>query len=55
MLETTTLTPLGHRILEHWRRHRPTMVEKLANGNQLQQAVFAAHVTVSAKIPKSPK
>ena len=42
MLETTTLTPLGHRILEHWRRHRPTMVEKLANGNQLQQAVFAA-------------
>ena len=42
MVETTTLTPLGHRILEHWRRHRPTMVEKLANGNQLQQAVFAA-------------
>ena len=42
MLETTTLTPLGHRILEHWRRHRPTMVGKLANGNQLQQAVFAA-------------
>ena len=36
MLETTTLTPLGHQILEHWRRHRPTMVEKLANGNQLQ-------------------
>ena len=42
MIETTTLTPLGHRILEHWRRHRPTMVEKLAKGNQLQQAVFAA-------------
>ena len=42
MLETTTLTPLGQRILEHWRRHRPTMVEKLANGNQLQKAVFAA-------------
>ena len=42
MLETTTLTPLGHQILEHWRRHRPTMVEKLAKGNQLQQAVFAA-------------
>ena len=32
----------GTQILEHWRRHRPTMVEKLANGNQLQQAVFAA-------------
>jgi hypothetical protein len=42
MIETTTLTPLGHKILEHWRRHRPTMVEKLAKGNQLQQVVFAA-------------
>ena len=29
MIETTTLTPLGHQILEHWRRHRPTMVENL--------------------------
>ena len=42
MLETTTLTPLGHQILEHWRRHRPTMVENLDKGNQLQQAIFAA-------------
>ena len=42
MIETTTLTPLGHKILEHWRRHRPTMVENLTNANQLQQAVFAA-------------
>ena len=42
MIETTTLTPLGHQILEHWRRHRPTMVEKLDKGNQLQQAIFAA-------------
>src|ERR1700684_443851 len=42
MVETTTLTLLGHRILKHWKRHRPTMVEQLANGNQLQQAVFAA-------------
>ena len=42
MLEATTLTPLGHQILEHWRRHRPTMVEKLDKGNQLQQAVVAA-------------
>ena len=41
-IETTTLTSLGHKILEHWRRHRPTMVENLAKGNQLQQAVFAA-------------
>ena len=38
----TTLTPLGHLILEHWRRYRPMMVEKLDQGNQLQQAVFAA-------------
>ncbi len=36
------ITPLGHKILEHWRHHRPTMVENLAKGNQLQQAVFAA-------------
>src|ERR1700689_2425802 len=42
MLEATTLTPLGHQILEHWSSHRPTMVEKLDKGNQLQQAVFAA-------------
>jgi hypothetical protein len=42
MLETTTLTPLGHQILEHWRRHRPTMVENLERGNQLPQAIFAA-------------
>ena len=42
MIEATTLTPLGHKILEHWKRHRPMMVETLAKGNQLQQAVFAA-------------
>jgi hypothetical protein len=42
MLETTSLTPLGHKILEHWSRHRRAMVEKLDKGNQLQQAVFAA-------------
>ena len=42
LIETTTLTPLGHKILEHWRRHRPTMVEKLDKENQLQQTVFAA-------------
>ncbi len=40
--ETVTLTPLGHQILEHWRRHRPKMVENLERGNQLQAAVFAA-------------
>ena len=42
MIESTTLTPLGHKILEHWSRHRPTMVELLNKGNLLQQAVFAA-------------
>jgi len=40
--ETMPFTPLGHKILDHWTRHRPTMVESLAKGNQLQQAVFAA-------------
>ena len=38
----TTLTPLGHQILEHWRRYRPTMVARLEQANRLQQAVFAA-------------
>ena len=42
MIETTTLTPLGHKILEHWKRHRPAMVEKLTKENQLQKAVYAA-------------
>ena len=42
MLETTTLTPLGNQILEHWRRHRPMMVEELDKRNQFQQAIFAA-------------
>src|SRR5713101_2394672 len=42
MIQTITLTPLGHQIMEHWRRYRPTMVEKLDKRNQLQQAIFAA-------------
>ena len=42
MIETTTLTPLGNQILEHWRRHRPMMVEELDRGSQLRQAIFAA-------------
>jgi hypothetical protein len=42
MLETATLTPLGHQILEHWRHHRPKMVEKLERGNQLRPAIIAA-------------
>ena len=42
MREPATLSPLGHQILEHWKRHRPTMVEKMDTQNQLQAAVFAA-------------
>jgi hypothetical protein len=42
MIETISLTPLGHQILEHWKRYRPTMVETLDKGNHLQHAVFAA-------------
>jgi hypothetical protein len=42
MSETATMTPLGYQILEHWKRYRPMMVEKLEKANQLQQAVFAA-------------
>ena len=42
MRKPATLSPLGHQILEHWKRHRPTMVERLDKQNQLQAAVFAA-------------
>ena len=42
MLEPATLTPLGHQILEHWKRHRPTMVGNLERDNHFQQAIFAA-------------
>ena len=42
MIETGPLTPLGHQILDHWRSHRPKMVENLERANHLQQAIFAA-------------
>ena len=42
MDETNDMTPLGYKILEHWKRYRPTMVRELEKGNHLQQAVFAA-------------
>jgi len=42
MIETNILTPLGHEILEHWKRHRPAMVQRLLQANQLHQAIFAA-------------
>ena len=35
-METTDdLTPLGHQILEHWRKYRPKMVQALTDRNQL--------------------
>ena len=42
MTEPVTLTPLGHQILDHWRRHRPKMVESLEGRDHLQSAIFAA-------------
>ena len=42
MQATDNLTPLGHKILKHWRKYRPTMVAALSVQNQLQQAIFAA-------------
>jgi hypothetical protein len=42
MIETNTMTPLGHQILEHWKRYRPAMVRKLTQENQLQPAIYAA-------------
>jgi hypothetical protein len=42
MADTNDLTPLGHHILEHWKRYRPKMAEGLEKANQIQQAVFAA-------------
>lgn len=47
MTETATLTPLGHQILDHWKRHRPTMVENLERGNHLYRAIFAAQELTS--------
>jgi len=42
MAETIVPTPLGHKILEHWKRHRPKMVAALDQAGRLQQAVYAA-------------
>ena len=42
MEATNDMTPLGYKILDHWKRHRPTMVRDLEQANQLQQSVFAA-------------
>lgn len=45
--EPEPLTPLGHQILEHWKRYRPTMVQNLERGNHLQRAIFAAQELTS--------
>jgi hypothetical protein len=42
MIEANEMTPLGYKILEHWKRYRPTMAQNLEQQSQLQQAVFAA-------------
>ena len=42
MIEANDMTPLGYKILAHWKQHRPAMVQSLELENQLQRAVFAA-------------
>ena len=42
MPQTVPLTLLGYQILEHWRRHRPRMVEDLERRHYLPTAIFAA-------------
>ena len=42
MPEPTEMTPLGFKILNHWKLHRPKMVQALSQENRLQQAVIAA-------------
>ena len=33
MQATDNLTPLGHKILKHWRKYRPTMITTLSEQN----------------------
>ncbi len=42
MHESNEMTPLGFKILAHWKLHRPKMVASLVRENRLQQAVFTA-------------
>jgi hypothetical protein len=37
---------LGQMILEHWRKHRPQMVEELQTTNQLELTVYEAQETI---------
>ena len=36
---------LGQMILEHWRKHRPQMVEELQTTNQLDPTIYEAQET----------
>ena len=42
MPQPNEMTPLGLKILDHWKLHRPKMVEALKRENRLLEAVFAA-------------
>jgi len=42
MSQLNEMTPLGFKILDHWKLHRPKMVQALTEENHLQQAVIAA-------------
>lgn len=42
MQQQNEMTPLGLKILAHWKLHRPKMVQELNRKNLLQQAVYAA-------------
>ena len=42
MPQPTEMTPLGFKILAHWKLHRPKMVQALSRESRLQQAVIAA-------------
>ena len=43
MAETIHPTPLGHKILEHWRRHRPKMVENAEQAGISSSRRFSQH------------
>jgi hypothetical protein len=45
MTETMLRTALGEKILNHWREHRPQMVQDLERQNRLDQAVLEAQET----------
>jgi hypothetical protein len=42
MPQQNEMTPLGLKILDHWKHHRPKMVKELQSQKRLEEAVFAA-------------